>query len=75
MAGPAWSAAAMPVIENNPAPMTTPIPSAISAPVDKVFFIPCLSEASAMRLLMLFFVNNPILPYLLGLYAKILVFC
>jgi hypothetical protein len=35
-AGPAWSAAAIPVRENNPAPMIAPIPRAIRPELERV---------------------------------------
>jgi hypothetical protein len=38
IAGPAWLAAAIPVIENNPAPMMAPIPKAIKPQAPKVLF-------------------------------------
>lgn len=46
-AGPAFSAAAIPVRENNPAPMMAPIPNATNEVEDKVLFKPfSLSLAS-----------------------------
>jgi hypothetical protein len=50
IAGPAWLAAAPPVIENKPAPMIAPIPNATNDLEPKVFFKPfSVSVASAIK--------------------------
>jgi hypothetical protein len=47
-AGPAFSAAAIPVRENNPAPIMAPIPKATKDVAESVFFNPfSLSSASS----------------------------
>jgi hypothetical protein len=59
IAGPALFAAAPPVIENNPAPITAPIPNAISDHGPKVFFNHLsLSEASAKSTFSGFLINK-----------------
>ncbi len=52
MAGPAFSAAAIPVSENSPAPMIAPIPSATRLIGPRVRFSVCAppSDSAMMRL-------------------------
>src|SRR5215212_307007 len=50
-AGPAWSAAAIPVSENRPAPMIAPMPRATRLTGPRVFFKWCspLSDSALIR--------------------------
>jgi len=59
IAGPALVAAAPPVMENNPAPITAPIPNAIKDQGPSVFFRPfSVSDASVKSWLSGFLQTN-----------------
>ena len=65
MAGPVYPAATVPVIENNPAPMITPTPSAtrLQGPNTRFSVLLPDSLASACKAPNGFLINNPFLLF------------
>ena len=73
MAGPVYSDATVPVMENSPAPMMTPTPSATRLTGPSTRFSVLLPDccASACSISMLFLINNPISMYLLHILYRV----
>ena len=63
MAGPVYSAATVPVMENRPAPMMAPTPKAMSPQGPRTRFNVLLPDsfASTSRAAKVFLINNPII--------------